>query len=112
MVKIYSDKTNKFYSSVEEANKAELELKEKEAQEKALAERKAAELKEKKEKEASERKAMAAEVEEARKTMVAAQKAYHQKLEAFVDKYKSYHFTSTSADEIPTLFDLFNFKWF
>ena len=26
-IKIYSDKTNKFYSSVEEANRAEFELK-------------------------------------------------------------------------------------
>lgn len=110
MVKIYSDKTNKFYESVEEANKAELEAKEAENREKIRKEREATLAKEKKDKEAAERKAMAAEIEEARKAMVSAQKTYREKLEAFVGKYKSYHFSSTSADDVPTLFDLF--RWF
>ena len=107
-IKIYSDRTQKFYNSVEEANKAELEATKVEAEKKALAERKAAEVKAQKEKEAAERKAMAAEVEEARKAMVAAQKAYKEAIEAFTKKYGSYHYTSHSVDDIPTLFDILN----
>lgn len=107
-IKIYSDKTQKFYNSIDEANQAEFEAKEEENRQKILAERKAAELKEKKEKATAERKAMAAEVEEARKTMVAAQKAYKEKLSAFVDKYHTYHYSTTDVNEIPSLFDLFD----
>lgn len=106
-IKIFSDKTQKFYNSVEEANKAEFELKEAENREKILAERKAAEAKAQKEKEAAERKMMAAEVDEAYKAMTAAQNAYKTKLEAFVKKYGSYH-TSLTTKDIPSLFDIFN----
>ena len=38
-IKVYSDRTNKFYNSVEEANRAEFELKEKENREKIQKER-------------------------------------------------------------------------
>ncbi len=118
-IKIYSDKTNKFYSSIEDANKAEFELKEIENRQKILAERKAAEEKAQKEKEAAERKAMAADIEAARKNMLevqknckeqidAAQKVYRDKVDAFVKKYGSYHWSSNSADDIPSLFDIFN----
>ena len=55
-----------------------------------------------------ERKAMAAEVEEARKVMTAAQHTYYEKLDAFIKKYKSYHYTSTDVNDIPTLFDFFD----
>ena len=75
----------------------------KEAEEKAAAEAKA-----KKEQEAAERKAAAAELEEARKVMVAAQKHYSELLEAFIGKYKSYHYTTNSIEDIPTLFNSFN----
>ena len=108
MIKIYSDKTNKFYNSVEEASKAEFELKEKENLEKIKKEREAAEAKAKKEKEAAERKAMAEEVDAARKAMVAAQKAYKDKLSAFVDKYHTYHYSTSNPDEVPTLYDIFD----
>ena len=111
-IKIYSDKTNKFYSSVDEANKAEFELKEAENRQKILAERKAADEKAKKEKMAAERKALAAEVEEARKAYITAQKAYREKLEAFCDKYGTYHLSlNSSNDDFPTLFDFFT-NWF
>lgn len=110
-IKVFSDKTNKYYNSVAEAEKAEFELKEQENRDKILAERKAAELKEKREKEAAERKEMANAVEDARKAMVAAQKVYKEKLEAFCKKYHSYHYSSTSIDDIPTLFDSI-FSWF
>ena len=107
-VKMYSDKSNKFYNSVDEANRAELELKEEENRKKILAERKAAEEKAKKEAVAAERKADAASVEEKRKAMVAAQNAYKEEIEKFVKKHGSYHWTSNSVDDIPTLFDIFN----
>lgn len=107
MIKVYSDKTGKFYSTVEEANRAEFEMKEKENREKIQKEREAAVLKEKKEKEAAERKAMAEQVEIARKAMIEAQKAYKEKLSAFVDKYHTYHFSTSNPDEVPTLFDIF-----
>jgi len=106
-IRIYSDKTQKFYNSVEEANKAEFEAKEAENREKILAERKAAEAKAQKEKEAAERKMMAAEVDEAYKAMTAAQNAYKEKIEAFCKKYGSYH-TSLTTKDIPSLFDIFN----
>ena len=46
--------------------------------------------------------------------MVAAQKKYKESLEAFVNDYGSYHFTSTKFDDVPMLFDIFNplFKTF
>ena len=45
-IKVYSDRTNKFYNSVEEANRAEFELKEKENREKIQKERELALAKE------------------------------------------------------------------
>lgn len=107
-IKIYSDKTQKFYNSVEEANQAEFEVKEAENREKIRKEREIAAAKEKKEKEVAERKAMAAEVEEARKAMVAAQKAYREAIEKFVKKYGTYHYSTNKFEDIPTLFDVFD----
>lgn len=107
-IKIYSDKTNRFYDSVEAANKAEFELKEQENREKIRKEREALVAKEKKEKEVAERKAMAAEVEEARQAMIKAQQAYRDKLNAFCKRYGSYHVTLDKAEDFPTLFDFFN----
>jgi hypothetical protein len=111
MIKIYSDKTKKYYDSIEDAEQAEFEVKEQENRDKILAERKAAELKEKKEKEAAERKQMAGEIEEARQAMREAQKNYADKIDAFVKKYGSYHYSSKNVDDIPVLFDSF-FNWF
>lgn len=112
-IKIYSDKTNKYYASVEEAAKAEVALKEQEDRERALAERKAAELKAKKEQEAAERKVCAEKVEVARKAYLEAQKAYRTELEAFCKKYGTYHYTVENTDEVPSLFDVFKsvFTW-
>ena len=104
----YSDKTQKFYNSIEEANKEEIEAKEAENREKILVERKATELKAKKEAEVAERKAMAAEVTEALKAMYEAQKVYREKLEAFCKKYGTFHFSTDGIKNIPTLFDVFN----
>jgi hypothetical protein len=108
MIKIYSDKTNKFYNSVEEANRAEFELKEKENREKIQKERELALAKEKKEKALAERKAAAEGVEAARKNYLEAQKAYRKVLEDFCGKYGTYHYSTNSAEEIPSLFDIFD----
>lgn len=110
-IKIYSDKTNKYYDTVQAAEDAEFKLKEQENRDKILAERKAAELKEKKEQEAAERKAAADKVEAARKAMTEAQKKYREELEAFIKKYKTYHYSSNNVEDIPTLFDLFDKFW-
>ena len=107
-IKIFSDKTNRFYDSVEAANKAEFELKEQENREKIRKEREALVAKEKKEKEVAERKVMAAEVEETRQAMIKAQQAYRDKLNAFCKRYGSYHVTLDKAEDFPTLFDFFN----
>ena len=107
-IKVYSDRTGKFYNSVEEANRAEFELKEKENLENIAKEKALREEKEKKEKEAAERKAMADKVEAARKEMAKAQNAYKDALNAFVNKYHTYHFSSSNPEDIPTLFDIFD----
>ena len=106
-IRVYSDKTQKFYNTVEEANRAEFELKEKENLEKIRKEREAAALKEKKEKLASERKAAAEVVETARKQYVEAQKAYRKALEDFCSKYGTYHYTTNGAEDVPSLFNFF-----
>lgn len=99
-MKYYSDKLNKLFDTEKELEKAEQE-----------ADIKAYKEKQEKEAKAAERKARAAEVEEARKTMVAAQKKYQEVLEAFIRDYKSFHY-SIKNDEvkemIPTLFDIFS----
>ena len=100
-IKVYSDRTNKFYNSVEEANRAEFELKEKENREKIQKERELALAKEKKEKALAERKAAAETVESARK-------GYYDELNKFCQKYGTYHYTTDGKDEIPSLFDLFD----
>lgn len=112
-VKYYSDRTNQFYNSADEANHAEFVLKEKENREKILKEREAALAKEKKEKAAAERKAAAEKVETARKEYLEAQKVYRTELEAFCKTYGTYHYTVENADEVPSLFDMFKyaFNW-
>lgn len=111
MIKFYSDKTHKYYSTVEEANKAEFELKEKENRDRILKEREEREKKERAEKLATERKTKAAEVEEARKAMIAAQHKYYEVLEAFTKRFGPFHLSLTGEDAkraIPTLFEIFD----
>ena len=107
-IRVYSDKTQKFYDTVEEANRAEFELKEKENREKIQKERELALAKEKKEKALAERKAAAEKVEAARKAYLEAQKTYRTELESFCKQYGTYHYSTNNADEIPSLFDWFN----
>lgn len=109
-MKYYSDVTNTLYDSEKACLEAEFKVKEKENREKILRERAAREAKEKQEKLAAERKTRAAEVDEARKAMVAAQSKYREVLEAFVRDYGTYHLSLNGEDAkglIPTLFDNF-----
>lgn len=112
-IKIYSDKTGKFYNSVEEANRAEFELKEKENLEKIKKERAEAEAKAQKEKAQAERKVAAEKVDAARKAYAEAKKNYSAELESFCKKYGTYHYSTNGKDDIPTLYDIidkiFNF---
>ena len=96
-MKYYSDVTCKTYDTEEACIEAEKKMLKQQEEDKL-----------KKEQETAERKAMATEVEKSRKAMIAAQKAYRDKLEAFCDRYGSYHYTTTNADEIPLLFDFPN----
>ena len=107
MIKIYSDKTGKFYNTVDEANRAEFELKEKENLAKIEEERKERELKEQKAKAAAERKAAAEMVENARKQYIAAQKDYRKALEDFCNHFGTYHYSIDNTEDIPSLFDFF-----
>ena len=100
-MRYYSTETREFYNSEKECLKAEREYLEK---------RDAA--KKEKEKQAAERKARAAEVEDARKAMIAAQKKYREVLGAFVKQFGSYHYSTTNTDEIPTLFSMFDSLFF
>jgi deoxyxylulose-5-phosphate synthase len=106
-LKYYSDKTNKFYDTADEANRAEFELKEKENLEKIRKERELALEKEKKEKALAERKAAAEKVDAARKAYLEAQKAYRTELEAFCKQFGTYHYSVKDGEEIPSLFDVF-----
>ena len=107
-MKYYSDKTKALYESEEACRQAEEAFEKQQIQAKLEQARKEREEKERKEKDAAERKAMAAEVEAARKAMVEAQHAYHEKIDAFIKKYGTYHMTWTNSKDAPTLFDLFD----
>ena len=92
-MKIYSEKTNKEYATVEECLKAEEVFDKAEAEKKAAKEKALAEKKAKEEKLVVERKEAADKVEAARKTMIEANKAYRDALASFCADYGSYHFT-------------------
>lgn len=84
---IYSEKTNKVYSTVDECLADEKAFDDKKAQEKA-----------KKDKLAADRKVRAAEVTDAYKN-------YHEKLAAFIKDYGSFHMTMKAMDSPTSVFD-------
>ena len=106
-IKYYSERTKQFFDTVEACEDAELKAKEQENRERILKERKEREEKELQEKKTAARKADALKVEAARKEMVTAQKKYRDELADFCKTYGSYHYTSSSVDDIPTLFSDF-----
>ena len=113
-MKIMSEKTGKEYASVEACLAAEKEYDDaiaakKAAEEKALAERKA-----KNEKAIAERKEAASKVEEKRKALIEARKAFQEELSQFCERFGAYHYTIKNGEEPwSNLFDNFfeNF-WF
>lgn len=105
-MKYYSELTQKVYNTEAECKKAEqafnfeLEQKAREEEQKKIAEKKKQE----------ERAADAKKVEALREEMVKAQANYRKAVEAFVEKYGSYHFSTNSSEKIPYLFgSLFDF---
>lgn len=105
-MKIISEKTNQEYSTVEECVAAEEQYDKELAEKKAAEEKALVEAKAKKEALMAARKDRAAEVEEAYKAILAAQKTYREKLDSFVKDYGSFHMTIKTGDGNP--FDLFN----
>ena len=97
-VKIFSEKTEKYYNTVEECLEDEKEY------EKELL------MIENKKKELSEnRKNRAKEVEDAYKARLEADKAFKDKLNKFVDDYGSFHMTiNTEVDDPFNFFDIFD----
>lgn len=99
-MKILSEKTNKYYATVDECLKAEKEFDE------AVAAKKA-----KEEKLTAERKERAAEVEKAYKAVVEANENYHKMLDAFVKDYGSFHMTIHTGDFNPFNAFGYAFNW-
>ncbi len=100
-MKILSEKTNKYYATVDECLAAEKAFDETEAKKKAEAEKLNA-----------TRKERANEVETAYKASLEASKHYHNLLDAFVKDYGSFHMTVHTGDlnpfnSFPHLFDIF-----
>lgn len=107
-MKYYGERTKKLYDTVEDCERAEFEAKEKENREKIEKERKEREAKEKKELAIAQRKAAAEKVDAARKAMTDAQKTYRDELNKFIKEYGTYHYSTNNADDIPSLFNIFN----
>ena len=119
-MKIFSEKTNKEYKTVEECIKAEKEFDEKVAAEKAAKEKALAEKKAKEEKALATRKTDAEKVDaaykvalEANKAAAEANRAYHNELAKFCDKWGAYHRTYKVDGNLNDLLDnFFNSFWF
>lgn len=99
-MRYFSDMTKSLYDTEAALVEAEKEL----AAQKVREEEEARKAKEAEEAKKNERKARADEIEAARKEMVEAQKKYQELVTAFVRDYKTYHYSTSSADGLPTLF--------
>ena len=102
-MKYYSEILNKVFNTEKECIKAEHEHKKACAEKARIEEEK--KLAEKKKQE--ERAADAKELEVLRSNMIKSQSAYRKGVEAFIKKHGSYHYTTSSFDEVPHLFNLF-----
>ena len=105
-MRIMSEKTGKEYKSVELCLAAEKEYDDRIAKEKAEKEEKEKEKKKKKEAAIAERKEAASKVEEKRKVLIEAQKAYRDELAKFCQKWGAYHYTVKGGDD--SWFNLFD----
>jgi BioD-like phosphotransacetylase family protein len=112
-MKIYSEKTNKEYATVDECLEAEKAFDEQVVAEKAKKDAEQKALVAKKEAAIAERKAAAEVVENKRQALISAQKEYREELSKFCDKFGAYHYTiKGNGDSIFSLFDdLFNSFW-
>ena len=108
-MKIYSEKTNKEYKSVEECLEAEKAFDEAEAKRKAEEEAKQKALAVKREAANAERKAAAEDVEAKRKAAVEAQKEYREALSKFCSKYGAYHYSIKSDGD--SIFNILSGFW-
>lgn len=99
-MKYYSELTQKVYNTEAECKKAEQDFNF-ELEQKARAEEQKRLLEKKKQ---EERATDAKKVEALREEMVKAQANYRKAVEAFVEKYGSYHFSTNSSEKIPYLF--------
>ena len=105
-MKIYSEKTNKEYATVDECLAAEEQFEKELAEKKAAEEKALVEAKAKKEALAAARKERAKEVEDAFKAIFEAQKHYNEVKNKFLEDYGSFHMTIKTGDGNP--FNLFN----
>ena len=96
-MKIFSEKTNKYYANVEDCLKAEKEfdaaIKAEEERKKGLSEN---------------RKARAKAVEDSYKAVLDANKVFREKLNKFVEDYGSFHMTIDTEIDDDDFFSLFN----
>ena len=100
-MKIYSEKTNKEYQTVEECLEAEKAFDEAAAVEQA-----------KKKALANERKADADKVETKRQAAIEAQKEYRKELAAFCEKHGAYHYSIKPGEGYQALFShIFDNFW-
>lgn len=91
-IKFYDEVTKKCYDSMEEAEKAQadaLENQKKQEEEKARL--------------IAERKARADEVEQAKQAMKEAQDNYKKLLSDFLRDYKTYHYSVSSIEGVPSI---------
>ena len=93
-MKYYSDKLNKLFDDAASCEKAEKEYADKLAAEKV-----------KKEELTNARKARAKEVEEALEAVKMARARYNELLNAFCKDYGTFHFSWSSKDTFPSIFD-------
>lgn len=103
-MKYYSETLGKLFDSEKELEEAE-----------TLAIKEEAEKKEKAEAARKERAEDAKAVEEALKAVKLAEDDYYEKLNAFIKKYGSYHYTSKDIKDFPSVFSVFEpffSKWF
>ncbi len=105
-MKIYSEKTNKEYATVDECLEAEKAFDEQIAAEKAKKDAEQKALVAKKEAAIAERKEAASKVEEKRKALIEAQKAYRDELAKFCQKWGADHYTVKGGDD--SWFNLFD----
>ena len=101
-MKIFSEKTNKYYETVDEC------LDEEKKYDEAIAKEEA-----KKKELADARKNRAKEVEDAYRARLEADKIYREKLNKFIDDYGSFHMTlNTEVDDSFSFLDFLDNFWF